>query len=101
MQQGRDVWWHEETRQVTADCPAEKMDAEEVAKVLKEIMGPGERITAYPRTNSLVIHATEETFTGWAAKISAAAKASSRPRNRDASFQTSRQLRAKINMFVT
>ncbi|MGN6552457.1 MAG: acetate--CoA ligase [Verrucomicrobiota bacterium] len=28
MQAGRDVWWHEEIAQVTADCPAEKMDSE-------------------------------------------------------------------------
>jgi acetyl-CoA synthetase len=28
MQQGRDVWWHEEAGQVTAKCPAEKMDSE-------------------------------------------------------------------------
>ena len=28
MQAGRDVWWHEEMAQVSADCPAEKMDSE-------------------------------------------------------------------------
>jgi acetyl-CoA synthetase len=28
MELGRDSWWHEETLQVNADCPAEKMDSE-------------------------------------------------------------------------
>ncbi len=28
MQSGRDVWWHEELRQVDTSCPAEKMDSE-------------------------------------------------------------------------
>lgn len=28
LEMGRDVWWHEETGQVSADCPAEKMDSE-------------------------------------------------------------------------
>ena len=28
MQEGRDVWWHRRSRQVDADCPAEKMDSE-------------------------------------------------------------------------
>ena len=28
MEQGRDVWWHEEMAQTDADCPAEKMDSE-------------------------------------------------------------------------
>ena len=28
MHEGRDVWWHKELEQVSADCPAEKMDSE-------------------------------------------------------------------------
>src|SRR5437660_4089276 len=28
LQQGRDVWWHEELKQVDAHCPPEKMDSE-------------------------------------------------------------------------
>ncbi len=28
IQEGRDVWWHREMEQVSADCPAEKMDSE-------------------------------------------------------------------------
>ena len=28
MQAGRDVWWHAEMKQASADCPAEKMDSE-------------------------------------------------------------------------
>jgi acetyl-CoA synthetase len=28
MQQGRDLWWHEEIERVDANCPAEKMDSE-------------------------------------------------------------------------
>ncbi len=28
MQAGRDVWWHEEIEQVSADCPAGKLDSE-------------------------------------------------------------------------
>ena len=28
MQAGRDVWWQEELKQVSAECPAEKMDSE-------------------------------------------------------------------------
>src|SRR5262245_10919229 len=28
LQAGRDVWWHEELKEVSADCPAEKMDSE-------------------------------------------------------------------------
>src|SRR5690349_1421186 len=28
IQEGRDVWWHEEIEQVDANCPAEKMDSE-------------------------------------------------------------------------
>jgi len=28
FEEGRDVWWHRELEQVTADCPAEKMDSE-------------------------------------------------------------------------
>ena len=28
MESGRDAWWHDEVLQLTADCPAEKMDSE-------------------------------------------------------------------------
>jgi acetyl-CoA synthetase len=28
IQEGRDVWWHREMEEVSADCPAEKMDSE-------------------------------------------------------------------------
>src|SRR4051812_14474539 len=28
MQEGRDVWWHEQMEQVDVNCPAEKMDSE-------------------------------------------------------------------------
>jgi len=28
LQEGRDVWWHEEVEQSSAQCPAEKMDSE-------------------------------------------------------------------------
>jgi acetyl-CoA synthetase len=28
LQQGRDLWWHEEVEKVNAHCPAEKMDSE-------------------------------------------------------------------------
>ena len=28
FEEGRDVWWHSEVEQVSADCPAEKMDSE-------------------------------------------------------------------------
>ncbi len=28
MQEGRDVWWHQEMSQVNAECPAEEMDSE-------------------------------------------------------------------------
>ena len=28
IEEGRDVWWHRELEQVSADCPAEKMDSE-------------------------------------------------------------------------
>ena len=34
MQAGRDVWWHEELRQVTPDCPAEPMDSEDPLFIL-------------------------------------------------------------------
>jgi len=29
MREGRDFWWHDEMRDVSADCPAEPMDAED------------------------------------------------------------------------
>src|SRR6185436_18273690 len=28
MHVGRDIWWHDELRHVTADCPPEKLDSE-------------------------------------------------------------------------
>jgi acetyl-CoA synthetase len=28
LQEGRDLWWHEELKEADADCPAEKMDSE-------------------------------------------------------------------------
>ena len=31
---GRDVWWHEEIAKVSADCPAEEMDAEDLLFIL-------------------------------------------------------------------
>ncbi|MBT1709493.1 acetate--CoA ligase [Fulvivirgaceae bacterium PWU5] len=31
---GRDVWWHEEITKVSADCPAEEMDAEDLLFIL-------------------------------------------------------------------
>jgi acetyl-CoA synthetase len=34
MQSGRDYWWHDLQKQVSADCPAEPMDAEDVLFVL-------------------------------------------------------------------
>ncbi|MEL7242356.1 MAG: acetate--CoA ligase [Cyanobacteria bacterium J06643_5] len=34
MQSGRDHWWHDLQKQVSADCPAEPMDAEDVLFVL-------------------------------------------------------------------
>jgi acetyl-CoA synthetase len=34
MQDGRDVWWHEELGHVNADCPAEKMDSEAALFIL-------------------------------------------------------------------
>src|SRR5690606_6155841 len=34
MKPGRDVWWHDEIRKVTADCPAEEMDAEDMLFIL-------------------------------------------------------------------
>ena len=34
MRKGRDVWWEQELKQVTADCPAEEMDAEDMLFIL-------------------------------------------------------------------
>lgn len=34
MQSGRDYWWHDLQKEVSADCPAEQMDAEDVLFVL-------------------------------------------------------------------
>jgi len=34
MQAGRDVWWHEETAKVSADCPAAKLDSEHPLYIL-------------------------------------------------------------------
>lgn len=34
MIKGRDVWWEQETKQVSADCPAEEMDSEDPLFVL-------------------------------------------------------------------
>src|SRR5436190_4924053 len=34
MQEGRDVWWHEEIKQVVPDCPPAKMDAEDPLFIL-------------------------------------------------------------------
>ncbi len=34
MQSGRDYWWHDLQKEVSADCPAEPMDAEDVLFVL-------------------------------------------------------------------
>ncbi|GAB3970233.1 acetate--CoA ligase [Spirosoma terrae] len=34
MLKGRDVWWEQEVKQVTADCPAEEMDAEDMLFIL-------------------------------------------------------------------
>ena len=34
MQDGRDLWWHEEMAKVNADCPAEEMDAEDPLFIL-------------------------------------------------------------------
>lgn len=34
MIKGRDVWWEQELKQVTADCPAEEMDAEDMLFIL-------------------------------------------------------------------
>jgi acetyl-CoA synthetase len=31
---GRDVWWHDEIKKVTAQCPAEEMDAEDMLFIL-------------------------------------------------------------------
>jgi len=34
MQQGRDLWWHEQMAEVDADCPAEELDAEDPLFIL-------------------------------------------------------------------
>ncbi len=34
MQEGRDVWWHDELQQVDANCPAEKLDSEHPLYIL-------------------------------------------------------------------
>ena len=34
MKAGRDVWYHEEAAKVSADCPAEAMDAEDPLFIL-------------------------------------------------------------------
>ena len=34
MLKGRDLWWEQEIKQVTADCPAEEMDAEDMLFIL-------------------------------------------------------------------
>ena len=34
MRKGRDVWWEQELKRVTADCPAEVMDAEDMLFIL-------------------------------------------------------------------
>lgn len=34
MQDGRDIWWHEEMAKVDANCPAEEMDAEDPLFIL-------------------------------------------------------------------
>ena len=34
MLKGRDLWWEQELKQVTADCPAEEMDAEDMLFIL-------------------------------------------------------------------
>ncbi|GAB4044138.1 acetate--CoA ligase [Spirosoma litoris] len=34
MLKGRDIWWEQELKQVTADCPAEVMDAEDMLFIL-------------------------------------------------------------------
>jgi acetyl-CoA synthetase len=34
MQSGRDHWWHELQKQVSADCPAEEMDSEDLLFIL-------------------------------------------------------------------
>lgn len=34
MQDGRDLWWHEEMENVDSDCPAEEMDAEDPLFIL-------------------------------------------------------------------
>jgi acetyl-CoA synthetase len=34
FQAGRDLWWHEQREKVSADCPAEKMDAEDPLFIL-------------------------------------------------------------------
>ena len=34
MVEGRDIWWHEEMENISADCPAEEMDAEDLLFIL-------------------------------------------------------------------
>ncbi|MBN1164578.1 MAG: acetate--CoA ligase, partial [Candidatus Krumholzibacteriota bacterium] len=34
MVEGRDTWWHDEMAEVSAECPCEEMDAEDVAFIL-------------------------------------------------------------------
>ncbi len=34
MLKGRDIWWEQEMKRVTADCPAEEMDAEDMLFIL-------------------------------------------------------------------
>jgi len=34
MQNGRDIWWQDEIKKVSADCPAEEMDAEDMLFIL-------------------------------------------------------------------
>jgi len=34
MQNGRDLWWSEEVKKVSSDCPAEEMDAEDMLFIL-------------------------------------------------------------------
>ena len=34
MVEGRDIWWHEEMENISADCPAEEMDSEDLLFIL-------------------------------------------------------------------
>ena len=34
MQAGRDVWWHQEMKDISSECPAERMDAEDMLFIL-------------------------------------------------------------------